>query len=84
MKMYRHGVERRPVELLDPVRIIIPPGKSLLNIVFPESRLRAGAIFSASTGVSVISASSRCLLSRFAISTVGCTSSIGPGAWSIT
>jgi hypothetical protein len=71
--MYRHGVDRRPVAELAPVRIIIPPGNSLLNIVLPESLLRAGAIFAASTGVSLIRLSSRCLISRFAMSTVGCT-----------
>ena len=82
--MYRHGVDRKPVAELAPVNSIIPPGNSLLNIVLPESRLRLGAIFSANTGVSVISDSSRCLLNRFAISTVGCTNSIGPGACAIT
>jgi hypothetical protein len=72
------------VALLAPVSNMIPPLNSLLNIVFPLSRLRLGAIFAAKHGVSVIMLSSRCLLSRFAISTVGCTQSIGPGAWSIT
>ena len=78
---YRHGVDRNPVAELLPVSSSIPPGNSLLNIVLPQSRLRLGAIRSASTGVSVIMLSSRCLLRRFAISTVGCTASSGPGAW---
>ena len=63
---------------------MIPPLNSLLNIVFPESLALAGAIFAAKHGVSVIMLSSRCLLNRLAISTVGCTHNIGPGAWSIT
>ena len=62
----------------------MPPWYSFENIVFPESRARAGAILSARHGVSLIKLSSRCLLKRFAISTVGCTHNIGPGAWSIT
>jgi hypothetical protein len=63
---------------------MIPPLKSLLNIVLPESLARDGAIFAARHGVSVIMLSSRCLLNLFAISTVGCTQSIGPGELSIT
>ena len=81
---YRHGAERNPVALFAPVNSRIPPRYSLANIVFPESRLLAGAIFCAKHGVSLIKLSSRCLLKRFAISTVGCTHNIGPGAWSIT
>ena len=81
---YRHGAERKPVALLAPASSMMPPENSLLKRVFPESLLRAGAIFSDRHGVSVIIDSSRCLLSRLAISIVGCTHNIGPGAWSIT
>jgi len=47
--------------------------------VLPESRLRAGAISSLSTGVSLSSGSRRWRFSRFAMSSVGWTSSVGPG-----
>jgi len=80
MNKYRHGADRNPVELFAPVNNMIPPLNSLLNIVLPESLDLAGAILAARHGVSVIMLSSRCLLRRFAISTVGCTHNIGPGA----
>ena len=79
----RQGAERRPVALFAPVRSRIPPGNSLLNIVFPLSRLLAGAILSARHGVSWINESNRCLLKRLAISIVGCTNNAGPGACAI-
>lgn len=53
-------------------------------MVLPESRERAGAMSSQSTGDSSISGSMRCLELRLAISTVGHTAIIGPGAWWIT
>ena len=62
----------------------VPHDQSIVVICAKGARALAGAIFSAKQGVSVIIDSSRCLLKRFAISTVGCTHSIGPGAWSIT
>ena len=49
-----------------------------------ESRLRAGEISSLRVGDSSISGSIRCLELRLAISTVGDTAIIGPGAWWIT
>jgi hypothetical protein len=52
--------------------------------VLPESRERAGAINSASAADSSISGSIRCFELRLAISTVGQTAIIGPGAWWIT
>jgi hypothetical protein len=58
----------------------IPPGYSLAKSVFPESLLLAGAINSFKQGVSLIKLSSLCFDKRLAISTVGCTSNIGPGA----
>jgi hypothetical protein len=79
----RQGADRKPVALLAPVSSKIPPGYSLLNIVFPLSRLLAGAIFSAKHGVSLINDSNRCLLRRLAISIVGCTNNAGPGACAI-
>ena len=53
-------------------------------MVLPESRERAGAISSASAVDSSISGSMRCLLLRLAISTVGHTAIMGPGAWWMT
>lgn len=53
-------------------------------MVLPESRERAGAISSASAADSSISGSIRCFELRLAISTVGHTAIIGPGAWWIT
>ena len=61
-KTHRQGAERSPVALLAPVSSRIPPGNSFENIVLPESRLRAGATFSARHGVSWINESRRCLL----------------------
>lgn len=61
-----------------------PPRNSLARMVLPESRERAGAIRSASTADSSISGSIRCLELRLAISTVGQTAIMGPGAWWMT
>ena len=49
---HRQRAERRPVALFAPVNSKIPPGNSFENMVFPESRLLAGATFSAKQGVS--------------------------------
>ena len=67
-----------------PVITSTPPWNSLVRMVLPESRLRAGAMRSATAGVSSRSASMRCLEARLAISTVGQTAIIGPGAWWMT
>ena len=69
----------RPLPLFAPVSTNSPPRNSLRNIVLPESRDRAGAISSLSTGVSFSSGSSRWRFSRFAMSRVGCTNSVGAG-----
>jgi hypothetical protein len=50
-------------------------------MVLPESRDRAGDINSRSAGDSSIKGSMRCLELRLAMSTVGHTAIIGPGAW---
>jgi hypothetical protein len=69
---------------LAPVITSTPPRNSFARIVLPASRLRAGAINSARTGDSSISGSMRCFELRFAMSTVGDTAIIGPGAWWMT
>ena len=66
--------------LFAPVITSTPPRNSLARIVFPESRARAGAISSDNAADSSISGSIRCLELRLAISTVGQTAIIGPGA----
>ena len=77
----RIGIDRRPVAELAPVRTRMPPGNSLDSIELPASRDRAGLTRSRSAGLSEISGSSRPREVRLAISTVGNTASIGPGAW---
>ena len=62
----------------------MPPGNSFDSIEFPASRERAGFTRSFSAGLSAISGSIRPREVRLAISTVGSTASIGPGAWWIT
>ena len=61
--------------------ISTPPGKSFESCVLPLSRDRAGRTSSRSAGLSSISGSMRWREFRLASSTVGCTASIGPGAW---
>jgi hypothetical protein len=53
-------------------------------MVLPESRLLGGAIRSFSTSDFSIRGSIRILELRLAISTVGHTAIIGPGAWWMT
>ena len=53
-------------------------------MVLPESRERAGEINEDSVLLSSMSGSIRCLELRLAISTVGATAIIGPGAMWIT
>ncbi len=77
-------MDRSPVALLAPVSTRMPPGNSLDSIEFPASRDRAGLTRSRSAGLSEISGSSRPREARLAISTVGSTASIGPGAWWMT
>ena len=67
-----------------PVSTRMPPGNSLDSIELPASRERAGLTRSFSAGLSSISGSIRPRDVRLAISTVGSTASIGPGAWWIT
>jgi hypothetical protein len=62
----------------------MPPGNSFDSIELPASRERAGLTRSFSAGLSSISGSIRPREVRLAISTVGSTASIGPGAWWIT
>src|SRR3972149_9155336 len=81
IKRYLIGMERSPTALFAPVRIRRPPGNSFTNIVLPESLLLASATRSLRTGVSSMLGARRCLLTRLAISTVGCTMSAGPGQW---
>jgi hypothetical protein len=59
----------------------MPPANSFESMVLPASRERAGNTLSRSAGLSSISGSMRCREFRLASSTVGCTASIGPGAW---
>ena len=73
-------MERSPTALLAPVRTNTPPRNSLARMVLPESRARAGAMRAESVSLSSISGSIRCLEFRLAISTVGATAIIGPGA----
>lgn len=47
----------------------------------PLSFDRAGEMRSRSSGLSSINGAIRCCDSRLAVSTVGCTSRNGPGAW---
>ena len=56
--------------------------KSFISIEARESRLFTSATLPTRRGVMVNSGSTRCLLKRLAVSTVGCTNSVGPGAWS--
>ena len=77
-------MERRPTALLAPVITSTPPRNSLARMVLPASRERAGAINAFNTGDSSISGSMRCFELRLAISTVGETAIMGPGAWWIT
>ena len=60
--------------------IKIPPGNSFINIVLPLSRERGLFIFSRSAGQFSIAGSIRILDVRLAVSVVGFTISIGPGA----
>jgi hypothetical protein len=77
-------MERRPTALLAPVSTKVPPGKSLDSMVLPASRDRAGFTRWRMAGLSSISGSMRWREARLAISTVGWTQSIGPGAWWMT
>ncbi len=61
----------------------MPPANSFDSMVLPESRARAGLTLCRSAGLSSISGSMRWRELRLASSTVGCTASIGPGAWCI-
>ena len=61
-----------------------PAGNSFDSMVLPASRERAGFTRSRSAGLSSISGSMRWRENRLASSTVGCTASIGPGAWWMT
>ena len=63
------AIERRPTALFAPVITRTTPGDSFDRIVFPKSRER---------GLST--RSTRCFELRLAISTVGCTAIVGPGA----
>jgi hypothetical protein len=62
----------------------MPPGNPFDSIELPMSRERAGCTRSFSAGLSSISGLIRPREVRLAISTVGSTASIGPGAWWIT
>ena len=64
--------------------IRMPPENSFDSMVLPASRERAGFTLSLSAALSSISGSMRWRELRLASSTVGCTASIGPGAWWIT
>jgi len=64
--------------------INIPPANSFESMVLPESRARDGRTRSRKTALSSISGLMRWREFRFASSTVGCTASIGLGAWAIT
>jgi len=79
--MYRAGVDRSPTAEFAPVMIRMPPANSFDSMVLPASRDRAGLTRARSSGLSSISGSIRWRELRFARSTVGCTASIGPGAW---
>ncbi|GFR24139.1 hypothetical protein TNCT_412221 [Trichonephila clavata] len=83
-KRYLTGIERKPTGLLAPVTTTVPPGNSLLCTVFPESLDLGSFILLLKHGVSSMSGANLPLDQRFPISTVGCTTSIGPGVWSIT
>jgi len=61
--------------------IRMPPANSFDSMVLPASRERAGLTRSRRAALSSISGSMRWRELRFASSTVGCTASIGPGAW---
>ena len=64
--------------------IRMPPANSFESMVLPASRERAGFTRCLSAALSSISGSMRWRELRLASSTVGCTASIGPGAWWIT
>src|SRR5574343_3316 len=83
-KRYRIGMERNPAALFAPPMSRMPPGNSFSSIVLLLSRLLLSVILAESRGVSCTIGLIRCLLYRLAPSTVGSTSSIGPGAWSTT
>jgi len=77
-------MERRPTALLAPVITNCPPGNSFESCRLPECLERAGATRSRIAGVSSTSGSMRWSEKRLASSVVGCTASIGPGAWWMT
>src|SRR5213078_559167 len=77
-------IERRPLAELAPTITRIPPGYSFARMVLPESRLRESLTSARSGAQSSISGAMRGFEVRLAISVVGCTAMIGPGArWMI-
>ncbi|EAL59694.1 hypothetical protein WwSim0122 [Wolbachia endosymbiont of Drosophila simulans] len=66
-----------------PVTTTVPPGNSLLCTVLPESLDLGSFILLLKHGVSSMSGANLPFDQRLPISTVGCTTSIGPGVWSI-
>ena len=81
---YRTGIERRPTAEFAPVSTSTPPGKLFESTVLDPSRSRGWLTLRRRRGQSSINGSIRCREFRFAISTVGDTAIIGPGAWSMT
>ena len=73
-------MERRPTALFAPVITSTPPGNSFERTVLPESRERGSLTSVCRTPDSSIRGSTLCFELRLAISTVGCTAIIGPGA----
>jgi hypothetical protein len=80
----RAAIERKPTAEFAPVMTRTPPGNSFARTVLPESRERGSLTSLRRTSDSSIRASILCFEFRFAISTVGWTAIIGPGAWWIT
>jgi hypothetical protein len=77
------GIDDSPAAEFAPVMIRMPPSNSFDSVVLPLSRERAGATFARSRGVSTIIGARRCFDQRSPTSTVGSTTSIELGAWSI-
>ena len=65
---------------LDPTIAINPPLNSFNNVVFPESLDLASFTLSRNTGDSSINGSKRVFELSLAMSTVGNTANVGPGA----
>ena len=79
----RMGRDARPVGELAPVIVMCPPGNDLWNSVLLDARLLLSAIKFLSAGVSLTIGARRSWLQVLARSTVGWSTIMGAGSWSI-